>query len=107
MFDLLVFAVLYLAYARIKKTILAKQKWTEADAHERERIVKDECAWRVIGRVMTAAGLGIGAFIVASPALATMWATVGLRLLGPIKQEMRDACSFRSTGAENEQRYKW
>jgi hypothetical protein len=106
MFDVLVIALLCLVYAKGKRAVVAyrdrEQRWREADAHGRERIVREQCAFRVIGRVIGAAGLGIGAFIVASPALATMWAIVGLRLLMPIKQEMRDACSYRSTGAPDE-----
>jgi len=107
MFDLLVIAVVCLAYAKVKRTIVAKQRWTEANAHERERIVKDECAWRVIGRVMAAAGLGIGAFTIASPGLAVMWTLVAWRVVKPIKAEMREAGKFRSSGASDEPPYLW
>jgi hypothetical protein len=84
-----------------------KQQWRNADAPTRERIVRDECAWRVIGRVVGAGGLAIGAFIVASPGLAAMWAVVAWRLIKPIKEELRDASSYRSTGAGDEPPYSW
>jgi hypothetical protein len=108
MFELLVIAVLCLVYAKGTRALFDRErKWRDADARQRERIVREECALRVLGRVIGATGLGIGAFIVASPALATMWAIIGWRLLVPIKQETRDACSYRSTGASDELPYQW
>ncbi len=112
MFDLLVIALLCLLYAKGTRAIVAyrdrERRWRDADAQQRERTVRDECAWRVIGRVVGAAGLGIGGFTFASPALAAMWAVVGWRLLRPIKNEMREACSYRSTGSRDEPPpYSW
>ena len=69
--------------------------------------MRDECAWRVIGRLVGVGGLAVGAFTVASPALAAMWALVALRLLKPVKEELRQASSYRSTGTSDERPYSF
>jgi hypothetical protein len=111
MFDLFVIALLCLIYAKGAKTIIAYkdrgQKWHSADAQKRERIVRNEFVWRIIGRVVGAAGLGLGAFAVASPALAVAWGLTALRLLKPIREEMRAAAAYRSTGSDDEAPYGW
>ncbi len=111
MFDLFVLALLCLACAKGRRALLAyrhrKQEWRRADAEQRQKTVREECAWRVIGRLVGAGGLAIAAFTVASPGLAVMWALVALRVIKPIKAEMREACSYRSTGASDEPPYSW
>ena len=110
MLDLFVIALFcFVFYAKGKRAILAyqdrPQKWRAANAGERERLVREEAAWRTIGRLVGAGGLAIGAFAVASPGLAVMWAIVAWRIVAPIKQEIMDANSFRSTGDKNEPPY--
>lgn len=111
MFELFVIALLCLFYAKGARAIVAyrdrNQKWREADAQQRARLVREECAWRIIGRLVGAGGLVIGALAVASPGLAVMWALVAWRVVKPIKAEMREACSYRSTGASDEPPYSW
>lgn len=52
MFDLLVIAVLCLVYAKGTRALFDReQKWRDADAQKRERIVREECVLRVLGRV--------------------------------------------------------
>jgi hypothetical protein len=46
-----------------------EHNWRNADAVERERMVRKACGWRVIGRVIGAGALVTGASVVASPAL--------------------------------------
>ena len=110
MFALLVIA-LCLVYAKGMRALLAyrdrKLRWREADANKRERIVREECAWRVVGRVLGAGGLAIGACTVSSAGLAAMWALVAWRVIRPIKTEIRDACSYHSTGSDDEAPYSW
>src|ERR1017187_6687220 len=84
-----------------------KQRWRNADALARERIVRQECTWRVIGRVAGTGALLTVASATASPALALMFAVAAWRVIKPTKQEMRDACSYRSTGAEDEPPWSW
>lgn len=85
-----------------------EQRWRDADAHERARVVRHECAWRVVGRVIGAGGLVLGAFAVGAPVLAVIWGLAAWRCLAkPIQKEMRDACSYRSTGAPDEPPYSW
>ena len=79
--------------------------WRNADAAEREKIVRKACGWRVIGRVVGAGALVTGAFIMASHTLAIMWCVAAWRVVKPIREEMRDACAYRSTGAPDEPRY--
>lgn len=79
--------------------------WRNADAAEREKIVRKACGWRVIGRVVGAGALVTGAFITASHTLAIMWCVAAWRVVKPIREEMRDACAYRSTGAPDEPRY--
>jgi hypothetical protein len=78
--------------------------WRNADAVERERMVRKACGWRVIGRVTGAGALVAGASIAASPALGFACCLAAWRMLKPIKQEMRDACACRSTRADDEPR---
>ena len=40
--------------------------WRNADAVERERMVRNSCGWRVIGRVVGAGALVSGAFVATS-----------------------------------------
>jgi hypothetical protein len=109
--DLLVIVLLCVIYAKATRAVAAYQdrgqRWREADADQRERIVHEECAWRVIGRFVAAGGLAIGAFTVASAGLAVMWALVAWRIVKNIKTEMREACSYRSTGSRDEPPYSW
>jgi hypothetical protein len=78
--------------------------WQRADALERERMVRKACGWRVLGRIVGAGVLVTGATVVASPTLAIMWCVAAWRVVKPIRKEMRDACAFKSTGAEDEPR---
>src|SRR5262249_55072784 len=82
-----------------------EHKWRHADASERERIVRKACAWRVIARVAGSGALCTGAFVVTSPGLVFACCVAAWRVLRPIKQEMRDACAYKSTGADDEPRY--
>ena len=79
--------------------------WRNADAVERERMVRKACGWRVIGRVVGAGALVAGASIAASSTIGFACCLAAWRMLKPIKQEMRDACAYRSTGAADEPRY--
>jgi hypothetical protein len=79
--------------------------WRNADAVEREEMVRKSCGWRVIGRVVGAGALVAGASVAASPALGFACCMAAWRMLRPIKQEMRDACAYRSSGAPDEPRY--
>jgi len=83
------------------------QRWRNADALERERIVRLECAFRVIGRVAVSGALLAVALTTASPALALMCAGAAWRVIQSTRQEMADVCSYRSTGAEDEPPYSW
>jgi hypothetical protein len=83
-----------------------EQIWRNADAPRRERIVRRECAWRTIGRVVGASALVAGGFTT-SPVLAVIWVVAAWRALKPITQEMQDASSYRSTGTEDEKPYSW
>lgn len=81
-----------------------ERDWRSAGALGREKMVQTACCWRVIGRVV-----GAGAFVacvtaMASPALAIMSCLTAWRIVKPIKQEMQDACTYRSTGAKDEPR---
>jgi hypothetical protein len=111
MFELLAIAVSCLVYVKGTRALVAyrdrEQRWREADANKRKRIVREECALRVIGRVLGAGGLAIGACTVGSAGLAAMWALVAWRVVKPIKAEMREACSYRSTGSIDEAPYPW
>ena len=82
-----------------------EHNWRNADASEREKIVRNSCGWRVIGRVVSAGALVAGTSVAASPALGFACCMAAWRLLRPIKQEMRDACAYRSSGAQDEPRY--
>jgi len=79
--------------------------WRNAGAVERERMVRLACACRVIGRVVVAGALVAGAFVTTSTAIRLACCLGAWRMLEPIKQEMRDACAFRSTGEQDESRY--
>lgn len=78
--------------------------WQRANASERERMVRRSCSWRVLGRIVGAGALVTGATVMASPTVAIMWCAAAWRMVKPIKDEMRDACAFKSTGAEDEPR---
>ncbi len=80
------------------------QNWRNADASEREKMVRKVCGWRVIGRVVGAGALVGGAFVATSSTIGFACCLAAWRTLKPIKQEMRDACAYRSTGAPDEPR---
>jgi len=82
-----------------------EQNWRHADALERERMVRKATGWRVIGRVASASALAAGAVTFTPLPLVPMCLLAGYRLLKPIRQEMRDACAYRSTGARDEPRH--
>ena len=111
MLDVLVLAVLCFIYVKGKRAIIAyqnrEQKWRAADADQRQRIIREECAWRVVGRVATGGALTAGAFLIASPALSVMWIVAAWRVIEPAKNELRSACSYRSTGENDEPPYSW
>ena len=79
--------------------------WRKADAVGRERMVRKACGWRVIGRVVGAGVLVGGAFVATSSTIGFACCLAAWRMLKPIKEEMRDACAYRSTGAQDEPRY--
>jgi hypothetical protein len=79
--------------------------WRNADAVERERMVRNSCGWRVIGRVVGAGALVGGAFVATSSTIGFGCCLAAWRMLKPIKQEMRDACAYRSTGADDDPLY--
>ena len=81
---------------------LRDHNWRNADAVERERMIRKACGWRVIGRVVGAGALVACASVGASPALGCACCLAAWRMLKPIKQEMRDACAYRSIGAPDE-----
>jgi hypothetical protein len=82
-----------------------EHNWRHADAFERERMLRKAVGWRVIGRVASAGALAAGAVTFAPLPLVPICLIAGYRLLKPIRQEMRDACAYRSTGREDEPRY--
>jgi hypothetical protein len=82
-----------------------EHNWRQADAFERERMVRKACCWHLLGLVAGASAMVTGAFVAGSPALGLACCMAAWRILKPIKQEMRDACAYRSTGAEDEPRY--
>ena len=79
--------------------------WRNTDAVERERMVRKACGWRVIGRVAGAGALVAGASVVASSTIGFVCCLAAWRMLKPIKQEMHDACAYRSTGVDDEPLY--
>jgi hypothetical protein len=81
-----------------------EHNWRRANAFERERMVRKSCGWRVIGRFAGAGALVTGVFVASSPALGVVCCMAAWRMLKPIKQEMRDACAYKSTGADDEPR---
>lgn len=82
-----------------------QHKWRHANAFDRERMVRKACGWHLLGRVAGASALVTGAFVATSPGLVFACCIAAWRVLGPIKQEMRDACAYKSTGAKDEPRY--
>jgi len=78
--------------------------WRNTDAVEPEKMVRNACGLRVIGRVVGAGALVAGASIAASSTLAFACCLAAWRILKPIKQEMLDACAYRSTGTLDEPR---
>jgi hypothetical protein len=111
MFGLLLIPLLCLFYEKSTNAIIAYRdranRWRTAGARERERIVREEAAWRTIGRLIGGSGLAVGALSVASTGLAVMWVLVGWRVVKPIRSELRDACLYRSTGSSDEPPYQW
>ena len=83
----------------------ARDKWKDADAFERERMVRKATGWRVIGRVAGAGALTVGAVMFAPLPLIAISVMAACRILRPIPKEMRYACAYRSTGAKDEPRY--
>jgi len=79
--------------------------WRNADAVEREEMVRRACGWRVIERVVGAVALVTGAFVATSSTIGFACCLAAWRMLKPIKQEMHDACAYRSTGADGEPLY--
>ena len=82
-----------------------EHNWRHADAFERERMVRKATGWRVIGRVAGASALAVGAVTFTPLPLVPICLLAGYRLLKPIRQEMRNACAYRSTGRDDEPRY--
>jgi len=82
-----------------------EREWRQADAFERERMVRRACCWRVIGRAVGAGALVTSAFVTTSSILTIACCLTAWRLVKPIRQEMRGACTYRSTGAKEEPRY--
>jgi hypothetical protein len=111
MFELLAIGLLCVVYAKGMRALFAyrdrEQKWRAADAEHRERMVREECSWRVIGRVAGASAVIVYAVFMAPPALAIMSVVAAWRVVKPIKQEMRDACFYRSTGTQEEPPYSF
>jgi hypothetical protein len=68
--------------------------WRNADAVE-----------RVIARVVGVRALVSGAFVATSSTIGFACCLAAWRMLKPIREEMRSACAFRSTGAQDEPRY--
>ncbi len=111
MIEVLAMAVLWFIVAKVFPALHDYEnrdhRWRDADAHQRESIVKHECAWRVIRRAAMCGGLALGAFALASPALAVIWGLGAWRMVKPTKDELRQAASFRSTGEPDEPPYSW
>jgi len=84
-----------------------EHNWRHAYAFDRERMVRKATGWRVIVRVASAGALAVGAVTFASLPLVPICLIAGYRLLKPIRQEMRDACAYRSTGAQDEPPFSW
>jgi len=82
-----------------------EHKWRHANAFERERMVRKACGWHVLGRVAGASVMVTGAVVAGSPALGFACCMAAWRMLKTIKQDMRHACAYKSTGAEDEPRY--
>ena len=83
------------------------QKWRHANALERERMVRAEGACRAIARVM-GAGCCVAGAVLAVPTIPVIAFAVGAyRLLKPISEEIGDACSYQSTGADDEPPYSF
>lgn len=81
-----------------------QHNWTQAGAIERERIVRRSCGWRVIGRLIGAGALVAAASMASSSVLAVMLGVAAWRAVRPIREELRDACTYKSTGAQDEPR---
>jgi len=79
--------------------------WRNANGAERERMARKACAWHVTGRVVGAGALVGGAFVATSSTIGFACCLAAWRTLKPIREEMCSACSFRSTGAQDEPRY--
>jgi hypothetical protein len=81
-----------------------EHNWRNAEGVERKRMARKACGWRVIGRVVGAGALVGGAFVATSSTIGFACCLAAWRMLKPIKQEMRDACAYRSTGTPAEPR---
>jgi hypothetical protein len=64
--------------------------------------VRKAAGRRVVGRLAGAGALVVGAATLVSLPLIPIWLLAGYRLLKPIPEEMRDACTYRSTSAQDE-----
>ncbi len=82
-----------------------EHKWRHLDAPERERMVRVEQGWRTIGRVLGAGCCAVGAVLMFPTPAVGILGMAAYRLLKPIRQEMRDACAYRSTGVPDEPPY--
>jgi hypothetical protein len=82
-----------------------EHNWQQADAFERERMVRVEEGWRIIGRVLGVGCCAVGAVLAFPTPAVVIFGMGAYRLLKPIRQEMRAACAYRSTSARDEPRY--
>jgi hypothetical protein len=80
-------------------------KWKHADAAARERMVRVKGSWRIIARVVGAGCCAAGVVLTFPTPVVVIFGLGAYRLLKPIRQEMRDACAYRSTGAKDEPPY--
>lgn len=107
---LVIRAAQYLFKPSVGEVVSAVQEvrehnWRHADAFERERMVRVEEGWRIIGRVLGAGCCAVGAILTFPTPVVIIFGIGAYRLLKPIPQEMRNACAYRSTGARDEPRY--
>lgn len=68
-------------------------------------MVRVEEGWRIIGRVLGAGCCVVGAVLMSPTPAVVIFGVGAYRLLKPIRQEMRNACAYRSTGAQDEPPY--
>jgi hypothetical protein len=84
-----------------------QNKWSHADAFERERMVRAEGGCRIIERGLGAGCCVFGAVLTVPTLPLIMFAVGAYRVLKPMRQEIGDACSYRSTGADDEPPFCW